>query len=333
MLEYAVDGVVVCLGRHRTHLVQDLVDARCPPFGVGAQRQQQNAFVRCRHGRVGAVRHGDNNALRSGDAEALQIGNADIAQHRQLLLRLHAFGNQCAAAGIGDFVHGAHEVQLERIGVDAGDKVAVDLDELGPYLGPHAQIGKAFAHVVHGDLDTYPAEVLEGFLQIGEIRHRLVFSKFDDDSRRRYAEAKQILANRDEAFATGVQAADAHVQEESQRAMLFGELNDGSFHRQPFEFVRAFGCGCRCEQRARCVQFGTLRAANQRFAREIASAADVENGLIDGMQAAIIHQAPQQFTVRVCLRGGIVDWMEHVHDVFTSREIWPMSIGLPERHW
>jgi len=42
--------------------------------------------------------------------------------------------------------------------------------------------------------------------------------------------------------------------------MLFGELLDGGFHCQPFEFVRAPGCGGRREQNSRRMQVGSLRA-------------------------------------------------------------------------
>ncbi len=159
------------------------------------------------------MRHGGDASVGTGNTEPLQEGNAELAQDLQLCLGFHAFGDQRAAASVSDLMHGAHEMQLERVGVDARDKMAVDFHELRPYLGPHAQIGEALAHVVHRDLHADAAEFLQGFLQIGKVGDRFILCQFDNNSRGWYTEAQQILAHCHQPFAAGVQTTDAHIYE------------------------------------------------------------------------------------------------------------------------
>jgi len=148
--------------------------------------------------------------------------NIELAQSIQLIFRFHSFGNQDATTRIGDLVHCPDKMKLERIPMNVGNEMPVNLDEFGPYFRPHAKIGKSFAQVVHGNTDTHTPNVRQSLFEIGELGNAFTFGQFDDDPRWRNAKAEQLLAQRLKPLSTVVQATGTHIQKQAQGRPLTG---------------------------------------------------------------------------------------------------------------
>src|SRR5574343_1937363 len=132
-------------------------------------------------------------AGRPGNEIPLAAGDAHVADADEILGSLYAFGDQRGVADFCQILHGAHEMELDPIVGNAIDEVLVDLDELRPQFGPHAQVGKAFAEIVDGYLETASTIMQQGFDNARHVRDLLVFGQFEHDAIRRNAEfAEQI---------------------------------------------------------------------------------------------------------------------------------------------
>ena len=95
----------------------------------------------------------------AGDEITLAAGDPHLAQAIEIFTAFDPFGDQCGIADPGQILHGAYEMVLDAVIGDAMYKMLVDLDEFRLQLGPHAQVGEAFAQIVDGDLETAPAIV------------------------------------------------------------------------------------------------------------------------------------------------------------------------------
>ncbi|MCO5595358.1 hypothetical protein L7F22_049400 [Adiantum nelumboides] len=93
-------------------------------------------------------------AQRAGEQPALERVDADAAQHVELLGGLDALGDGRAAHRARDLDDGAGEREVGRVGADAGDEGAVDLDRLRRELLEPGQRRVAGAEVVDGEADA-----------------------------------------------------------------------------------------------------------------------------------------------------------------------------------
>jgi hypothetical protein len=74
-------------------------------------------------------------------------GCADV----QLCLGFHPFGQHQAANGLPQQHQRFHRLLLEEVVIDAVDKTAVQLDDVGPQFGDAWQVAVARSHVVEGN--------------------------------------------------------------------------------------------------------------------------------------------------------------------------------------
>jgi hypothetical protein len=162
-------------------------------FGAGAQacrRHHRHAEIGERErrlagqARVGLLR-------RAADEEALPAGDADVLRHAEVLGVLEALGDHQRAAVLGDMLDRAQEVQLDRVGGDAGDEMLVRLDELGLQFRPQPQAREALAQVVDRHAEAHRAVQHERLVDEAEIDGGIVLGQLDHHPRGIQVEARE----------------------------------------------------------------------------------------------------------------------------------------------
>ena len=237
-------------------------------------------------GAHGGGRRGLRQRRRACDQIALAEDDAEVAHRGEFGLGFDAFGDQVHVAGVGDFVHGLDELELQRVVGDAADEVAVDLDEFGPYLRPDAQVREALAEIVDGELVAELAVDVEHGAQGAEIRDVLVLGKLDDDLARRQADPVEQSLRVAVGEGRVGQAADADVEEQAPGQLPAREFVQYDFAAQALEFGRQAAFPRQAEQGLGRVQRGAGRAADQALEAEVAVGAEVEDRLEHGSEIA-----------------------------------------------
>ena len=237
-------------------------------------------------------------ALRDGgrarDEKALAAGNAQVAHGGELGLGLDALGDELRLAGLGQLVHRPHELEFHRIVGDAADEVAVDLDEFGPHLGPHSQVGKSLSQIVDGDLESATAIGDEQVAQRGKIGDLVVFGDFDDDLPGRQPQRIEQLRGLAVEEVAVAKAGGADVDEQPSRQAQAGVLGEHRLAAEAFQFEgQPCGLGDGKKHLGR-MQRTAQRPADQALETEVGTRAEIEDGLEDGCQQPLFEDGVQR---------------------------------------
>jgi len=297
-LEALVDLVVGRQGRNRGDVLEQVARRGHAAAGAGVGEHHDLPGGQGRQGRF--LRLGGGCGGGAGDEVTLTAGDTQVADGGEVGLPLDAFGDDEGAAGFGDVVHRAHQLEFEGVVGDAVDEVPVDLDELGAQLGPHAQVGKAFTEVVDGDAVAQAPVVQQGIAQGGKVVDLLVLGDFDDDAARGQAQTAQQVHGGAVAKARVAQGGGAGIDEQPPGQLQGSKRFEDRFPAGPLQFeqlVRFLGGGKQLGWR---LEQGPLGAADQAFEAQVGPAAQVKNGLEHRAQLLLFQDAGE----RLVQRGG-----------------------------
>ncbi|OIQ86725.1 hypothetical protein GALL_314330 [mine drainage metagenome] len=187
----------------------------------------------------------------------------------------------------------------------------IDLDVIRPDFGPHAQAGKAFAQVIHGNFEAHGAVVPGGFAQHGVFQRGGVLGQFDDDlvgPKAGFGDAAQGFAA---APAFHQQRIRADVEEYLARELELGAglQHDGA--AQVFNFQRSAMLSSGLEQHQRRMQRAVGGSADQPLIAKDRGIAHLHDGLEYCAQASFaddfIETLPLLGCLLICVGGLLRD--------------------------
>ena len=260
-LETGDHRIVACVGGNRRHRLEQAGSGR-HPAGAAAEHGQRGTLAP--EGRQHRPRQlADRLHRRSGDEVALAAGDPHVTDTDKVFGTLDAFGHQRGIADFGKILHRPDEVELDAVVGDAVNEVAVDLDEFRSQLRPHTQVGKAFAQIVDGDLETPPAIVLNGLLDTRQIGNLLILGQLDDDAVRRQPQLGKQLTGLAIHHPRVEQGAGRGIEEQATAQTLCDKRPQADFTAGMFELQPQVATGRCGKELVRAMQRTALRPANQ----------------------------------------------------------------------
>ncbi len=281
--------VVGLLRPHRRRASQQLARIRPGPARTDDLRKHRDL---ARRQRLHDVPRRRLRRLRQRPAEQIALAerHAKIAQHRQLLVVLDAFGDHAGAQRIGQAQHGAHQFQPPRARGHAVHQRFVELDELRRQLDQQVEIGMAGAEVVQR---IAQAEIAQHHHRVGERRHVAdagLLGQLDHHAPWRHRVGEQ---RRHAAAMVGQQLAQRHrteIDEQQPRQLQFGKARQRGPGRLHFQRHRIGGADGKPEQRFGRGQRRALGSAQQRLVSQQIGRLEAHDRLEDGAQRRQTHR-------------------------------------------
>ena len=162
-------------------------------------------------------------------------------------------------------------MELDAVVGDAMNEVAIDLDEFRPQLRPHAQVGKALAQIVDGDLEAPSAILVDGLFNARQIGNLLILGQLDDDAVRRQPQLGKQLTGLAIHHPRVEQGARRGIEKEATAQALCDKRPQADFTAGMFELQPQVATGRGRKELVRPMQRTALRPANQGLVAKNAS--------------------------------------------------------------